>query len=243
VTTATGNGTVRWRQVLAELGGWIAEGPLRPGDRLPTESELADRFGVHRLTVRQALAELARAGTIRTVHGRGSFVAEAPDRLRVVADVPGVVTFLREQGRAVTQELVGHAVVRAEDLPGPPALPAGDLLRLDTVVSVGGEPWSRDSTWLPHPRFGGLPGVWTQHTSLTGVLLAAYGVRLRRSWRRYSAEPAGPHDAAVLEVPLGAPLLVLVAGTTDAAGEAVSQVARRTRGDRVEYLDDPAEDI
>jgi DNA-binding GntR family transcriptional regulator len=231
-------GQPRWHQVMTELSSAIAAGSFAPGERLPTEAELAERFKVNRLTVRQALAELARAGTIKTVHGRGSFVAELPYRFRLRATTPSIVAQMRGTSTVITQDLLRHAVVPRSDLPDPPALPDDELLRLDTLMSVDGEAWSRDTTWLSAKRFGGVPAVWTPQTSLTGLLLGAYGIVLRRSWRRHSAEPASPQDAAALGVPLGAPLLVLVGANTDPAGVPLSQVHRRSRGDRIEYVVD-----
>lgn len=225
----------RWHQVMTELSDRIADGSFTPGQRLPVESELAVRFSVNRLTVRQALAELARAGAIRTVHGRGSYVAERPYRFALRATTPSIVAQMREVDRTITQCLVTHALVPRSDLPDPATLPGAEVLRLDTVMSVDGEAWSRDTTWLPADRFAGVPAVWTPQTSLTGLLLGAYGVRLRRSWRRHSAEPASPQDAAVLDVALGAPLLVLTGANTDEDGAPLSQVHRRSRGDRIEY--------
>jgi DNA-binding FadR family transcriptional regulator len=66
--------------VARRLGDSIAFGMLPDGSPLPPESDLADRFGVATVTVREALASLREAGLIRTVRGRrgGSFVC-APD--------------------------------------------------------------------------------------------------------------------------------------------------------------------
>lgn len=221
---------------MTELSEQISDGTFVPGERLPVEAELASRFGVNRLTVRQALAELGRAGAIRTVHGRGSFVAERPYRFRVGAAEPSIVALMRRDAMNVEQHLVAHRLVSRHDLPEPPSLPDEDLLRLDTVVHVDGEAWSRDTTWLPAARFAGVPAVWTPQTSLTGLLLGAYGITLRRSWRRHSAEPATPQDAEALDVALGTPLLVLTGANTDDRGAPLSQVHRRSRGDRIEYV-------
>jgi GntR family transcriptional regulator len=235
VSTGGEAGGPRWHQVMTELAGEIAAGGMGPGERLPVEAELAVRFGVNRLTVRQALAELARAGAIRTVHGRGSFVAERPYRFRLRAGAPSIVAEMRATARTVTQELVAHAVVDRSELPEPTVLPDARLLRLDTVMAVDGEPWSRDTTWLSADRFAGVPAVWTPQTSLTGLLTGAYGITTRRSWRRHCAEPASAADAAALGVPLGTPLLVLTGANTDGAGAPLTLVHRRSRGDRIEY--------
>ena len=77
----------------------ISSGALRPGDRLGTERELAARLSVSRSTLRQVLAVLAQAGTVRRVPGRtgGTFVAHTKvDRdLSVIVGLP---EYLRRQG-------------------------------------------------------------------------------------------------------------------------------------------------
>jgi DNA-binding GntR family transcriptional regulator len=52
----------------------IESGKLGPGDALPSESALAERYGVARGTARQALAELEGSGLVESVQGKGRFV-------------------------------------------------------------------------------------------------------------------------------------------------------------------------
>ena len=70
--------TQRYEQVAAILEAEIRSGALGPGDRLPGERDLAQRLGVSRATVREALGALQIAGLVETRHGAGSFVAAAP---------------------------------------------------------------------------------------------------------------------------------------------------------------------
>jgi GntR family transcriptional regulator len=65
-----------WRQVADDLTKDITGGVLGAGWKLPTEIELAEFYGVSRMTIRRAVAELASKGLINVVHGRGTFVAE-----------------------------------------------------------------------------------------------------------------------------------------------------------------------
>jgi len=78
VRTTSGEGqdsaTPQYRSMAAELHSMIESGELGPGDALPSESALAERFGVARGTARHALAELEGAGLVESVHGKGRFV-------------------------------------------------------------------------------------------------------------------------------------------------------------------------
>src|ERR1039458_3670440 len=78
-----------------ELGRW------RPDDRLPSEQELGERFQVSKITVRQALTELAESGYIRREQGRGTFVAR-----RKFAEGPRELT-------SFTEEMRRHSLVAA----------------------------------------------------------------------------------------------------------------------------------
>jgi DNA-binding GntR family transcriptional regulator len=65
-----------WSQVAADIRADIDAGRLVPGDKLPGELELAAQYGVARLTVRHAVADLADGGYVVVLRGRGTFVAE-----------------------------------------------------------------------------------------------------------------------------------------------------------------------
>lgn len=68
----------QYRRIAAELRADITEGTLRPGDAIPSEAALVERYGVARGTARQALAELEGAGLIESVHGKGRYVRQPP---------------------------------------------------------------------------------------------------------------------------------------------------------------------
>src|SRR5919206_1067822 len=68
----------RYEHVAERLLADVAAGRLRPGDRLPSERDLARRLGVGRASVREALAALQNEGLVETRPGSGSFVAPGP---------------------------------------------------------------------------------------------------------------------------------------------------------------------
>jgi GntR family transcriptional regulator, transcriptional repressor for pyruvate dehydrogenase complex len=73
---------LRLGEIVAErLGEWVTERQLKPGDRLPSEPELAQHFGVARTVVREALSKLKTLGVIEVYQGKGAFVSRLPVEL------------------------------------------------------------------------------------------------------------------------------------------------------------------
>ena len=70
------------KRLEAVLRGWIADGSLLPGQRLPSEQEFTADFEISRSTVRLVMIRLSAEGLIRGEHGRGYFVRDRRDRRR-----------------------------------------------------------------------------------------------------------------------------------------------------------------
>ena len=75
-STSAGGPSPQYLKVKTHLREGIASGRWRPGERLPSEAELTETFGVSRMTVNRALRELHQEGMVERVQGVGSFVAE-----------------------------------------------------------------------------------------------------------------------------------------------------------------------
>ena len=73
-----------YEQVAEQITTWIRSNGLAPGDRLPPERELAQRLGVSRATLSQALVALEVIGVVHVRHGDGTVLAEAPGPRRIV---------------------------------------------------------------------------------------------------------------------------------------------------------------
>jgi len=101
----------------ADLLDLIRSGVVRPGAKLPTESELGERFAVSRTVVREAIAQLGAAGVVRSQQGRGTFVLALPNETPItmgparVDDLAGLVQ-LFELRTAVEVEAAGLAARR-----------------------------------------------------------------------------------------------------------------------------------
>jgi GntR family transcriptional regulator len=97
--------TLQARQVIEAL---IYEGGMKPGDRLPTEQELAEQADIARTTVREAYKQLEQEGLVNAVHGRGRFVSELVSlvRGRPVTRFESISEMMRNLGYTVRNEVL-----------------------------------------------------------------------------------------------------------------------------------------
>src|SRR6187397_800650 len=79
-------------QVYLDLRAAIQAGEWKPGEQIPPERELAERYGCSLITVRRALGDLARERRIERARGRGTFVSRQPINL----DLDGTLSFTEE---------------------------------------------------------------------------------------------------------------------------------------------------
>src|SRR5215469_10924018 len=91
-------GTSRHRKVSLVLSDGIASGRYRTGESLPGEEALAKMFGVSRVTIRRALADLDAAGLIERKHGLGTFVRKKPDT-RDLSPIKALMSQVTQAGK------------------------------------------------------------------------------------------------------------------------------------------------
>lgn len=72
-----------YQQIKETIKSWIIDGVYQPSEKIPSESELIKEFDVSRLTIRQAVGQLAQEGYLVSKRGKGSFVSISPDKLNI----------------------------------------------------------------------------------------------------------------------------------------------------------------
>lgn len=90
----------------------IEQGLFRPGDKLPSENELAAELGASRLTVHRALRELSLGGVVQRVHGVGSFVAQ-PKAAATLIKIHNIADEIRQRGQSLKIRVEELIKVRA----------------------------------------------------------------------------------------------------------------------------------
>lgn len=230
-----GEGVSAWRQIADGLTADIETGRLGPGARLPSEAELAKRFGVNRHTVRRAIAVLAARGDVRAAQGLGTFVEERRiaypigARARFTENVAGA-------GREASSELLSCRWV-AVDPRVASALelaPGAPVLELQTLRSADGIPLAVGLAHVPLPRFEGFERHFAKTGSFTRAFRALGVPDYRRAETTISARIAGVEEANLLQITPGRVVLVTVGVNVDAHGAPIQLMRSAFPVDRVE---------
>ena len=201
-----GAGVPLHRQLFLVLHDEIARGALASGDALPTEQTLCDQFGVSRITVRRALADLADAGLIERRQGVGSFVRDQTPSRRSA----GGGSFMDELRQTEFETEVGVIELDIRTVPKAIADQLGreralHVLRLRRERRTS-EPLMITEAWLPED----LSDIITEDALSRAPLyrlLAEAGVELDRVQHEITAEIAGPRNARLLDTAIGSALM------------------------------------
>ena len=237
VNLRRGSGTALWRQIEQTLEAELAAGAWPPGARLPTESELALRFAVNRLTLRQAIASLAERGLVRVEQGRGTFVQEQVIDYRI-----GRRTRFSENISRQRREPAGR-LLRMLELPASEQI-ARDLemrtgtpvLLIETVGIADGRPISVGSHFFSSARVPRLKEAYQTEGSITRALARIGVVDYVRRMTRITTRSADSEEARLLNLPKNRPVLVSESVNVDAAGKPLEYGLARFAGDRVQLV-------
>lgn len=184
---------------------------LTPGEALPSERELAQEWGVARMTIRRALAELVNAGLARTVHGSGTVRAAQPMPLRV--QLGSFAAALRAHDLDPRTQLLDAAA----DVEPPQLVRAflGDgvpTTRVRRIRLGGGTPLALEQTWLRADLLGAQEA--RQHVDSLYDHLAAAGQRPDGGEESVRADLPDGEEVRLLQLPSTRPVLRLTRRAT-----------------------------
>ena len=198
-----------YAQVVRLLSGEIAAGIYRPGDQLPSESQLCARFDVSGMTVRRAINIMVDRGIVSALQGKGVFVRgldmrEAAFRLRqwhdTAAPPPGAQVRLLQAAILPADERVSRKLAVAQ---------GGKVVYLRRLVYEAIGPMMYHREYLVYDPRRPTVEAELQITSLEGLFRGQHGQGLRRGDLQMEAVALNPEEADVLHLEPGAPALCL----------------------------------
>jgi GntR family transcriptional regulator len=202
------------------------------GRAIPPERELCDRYGVSRMTARQAVMELVNEGLLYRVQGLGTFVAEAKVR-QEAGRLTSFTQDMRERGMRVSSEVLEMGMEEA----GPVAakklgIEAGEkIVRIRRVRNADGKPMALETSHLLYEEARGVLEADLSERSLYEELGRA-GVRIAEADQSYEAVLVNEAEGDHLGVPVGSPALLMERVAYDVEGHPFEYVKSVYRGDR-----------
>lgn len=203
-----------YKQIVHALRDEIAAGTYRAGDKLPTETELMEAFGVSRITVRSAIKELEEAGMVVRARGKGTFIS-SKKQLIAANDQESFSRSCQLAGKTASTEVLDLAwtIPTFRDAKFLGVDENTKVLRSRRLRYVDGEPtlletnsYSRTLAFLEHEDLNG---------SLMDVL-SEHNVAMGRNIRTLEVCSATDYEAEYLHVEVGSPLLLFVDKRFDA---------------------------
>ena len=221
---------IRYQEIADELRAMVTDAAA--GSVLPSEAELSARFGASRVTVRRALELVRDDGLVAARQGFGWFVATepVPQRLERLGTIEA---HLETSGKDASRRILEFAF----DAPPPhvrAVLGVDHTLRVKRVNLADGEPFAVVTVWCP-AELG-------QRLSMDDVASRPFyellPVELRGATQTIGADIAGADIAALLAIPVGAPVLRCRRVTNDVDGHPVLMSEHVFPAHRTEFVVD-----
>ncbi|MDJ0571663.1 MAG: phosphonate metabolism transcriptional regulator PhnF [Pleurocapsa sp. MO_192.B19] len=224
-------------QIADELRTNIEKAVYQPGDKLPTEKNLSERFNVNRHTIRNAIAVLKEEGLIRVDRGRGMFVAKTPIKYPIGERVRYNES-LEAQGIKASYEKL-----KAVEIPADEAI--SDALKIDIGAPVvliervglaNNRPISIGSSYFPSELFPNLIKFWSSYSSISKLLKEIYDRDHIRRSTTVCARIVREADARLLQIPANYPILLAQSINCDRDETIVEYGVTRFSGEMMELV-------
>ena len=213
------------------------EHELAPGDMLPSERELTDRFGVSRTTVRLALQELESLGLVQRRHGKGTFVLDVAASAANLSQAYSFTEHMRSLGRTPKTDVLEFSQIEADaNLARHVGVSQGDaLFKLKRLRSADGVPMMVERSYLPTRVFQGLTRELLDTKPLYELMEEDFAQKIRFADEEFYASVVRENDAPLLDLADGAPVLDLVRTTYNMHNRVVEYTLSVARGDQFRY--------
>nr|WP_246318622.1 GntR family transcriptional regulator [Leifsonia psychrotolerans] len=223
-------------QVYAALSASLDKGEWAPGDRMPTESDLAQTFECSLITVRRALDELVRERRIVRMRGKGTFACTRPLE-RDLAALTSFTDEMRARGLNLQNKLVDARLSEASSLVADHLgiEPGSAVYRIERVRLIDGEPLLLEEVQIPAHLAPGLLETGIGEGSLYDILADVYGLELTHGQETLEPSLPSTHEAALLEQDRRAPVLLLEMVSFTKDDIPVEYCRSVVRGDRARY--------
>ncbi len=214
----------------------IGSGKLSPGQRAPSEREIAETLGISRMTARAAMSNLVADGYLYSVPGKGTFVSN-PKMRQDLMELTSFSEDMRNRGLKPGARLLEIGVTdrASENIYQRLELPREeDLIRIHRLRTADEEPMCLETSYLPQNYVPWLLEEDLESGSLYRAL-ESHGIELVRAEEHLEATVVWEAESELLTVPAGYPALLIERTTYTEGGRPIEYVKSLYRGDRYRF--------
>jgi GntR family transcriptional regulator len=228
-------------QIKQAIKTWIIDREFNPGEKIPSEHELAEKFGVSRLTVRQATAQLTQEGFLTSRRGEGTFVT---DDVRLIEscnfEFHGLIDdfFFAQLADIETKSAKIERTVAPKPIREKLGLgkAEGECVRIERVRSFRGRLLTFSTNYLPVEIGGRIDEKALYEKPLLRILEQDLGIRFVEAVQTIAASFADARTARHLAVQSGSPILFVERVVYGNDGKAIEVFQSSYPGDLYRFI-------
>lgn len=216
----------------------IRSGEIGVGDKIPSLSQLAERFKVDRNVARRAIARLENLGWVEPVNGKGCYVKERPQIVpSLLSKYSRYTSDMIRMGEKPNSHLLHWSLEKASAMERQFLELSDDdkVYRLEILRFAGPQPITVHSSSLPEKTVPGLEKHLDKFSSLFDLLAEHYGMNITRKFSIIETHMPLSRDAELLEISENIPIFWVESLNVNADGTPVELAVARMRGDRLQY--------
>lgn len=199
----------------------IAQKVYMPGERMPSEQELEEKYKVSRITVRRAVKELCEDGILVRKQGKGTFVLDSQMAARLDRTNKGFHDSLEREGKVVRVDILEKSIIHvkpsyARDLK---IDEQDDVVYLRRVMYADDVPIMIDTAYLPVKRFPGIYDKLQGNVALFRLLREEYGMTSNKNQKVLKVQKATKEMSRLLNCRPGDPMFDMFKITYNADDE------------------------
>ncbi|NQN48875.1 GntR family transcriptional regulator [Streptococcus suis] len=223
-------------QLVDELEISIRE-RMAPNDRLLSERELTQVYGVSRITVRLALQELEKRGLVYKKHGKGTYVSEISERAVDLTQAYSFTEQMRKIGKVPKTSILSFRCIQVSDyIAQQLQLSHGEVVyEIERLRLADDIPMMLERTYIPVLQFPALTAQRLNEKPLYEIFFEDYGQVIRLAEEEFYASISLDNEASVLGIPNNSPVLHLVRKTFNVKNRIIEFTFSIARADQFRY--------
>lgn len=226
----------KYAQIVATLRSDIEENRIPVGSVLPSEDGFARRFGVSRMTVRQAHAVLAQQGLIERRQGVGTVVVNNTIR-RSIGSLTGFAEDVSSAGhRPGAVVLSFKRIVPDAGVAAALCVEVGaSVVTFERLRTIDGQPVGLQEEWVPDALVPGISPQDLEDASFYSLIEDRYGLQVESADQRMHARLPTDRESAILKIPAGIPVWVVERRSRLIDDRPFEMLHALYRADRISY--------